>query len=398
MTRHVSTQRTAPVTAGTAALLVVAAALAVSAAPLAAQGGGAPLAGATAVEERELRPGVRYIRLEAPRSTRGDEWAGALLEIDLGRARLGVELAAGQVLGQETVSSMVRRREAIAGVNGGFSVSNDPYTLVHGDPDGFVAIDGRVVSGPVAGRPAIGFCRAAPRVRFLRPEVRLATSPALPGPVGLNRERGDEDVVVYLPEWGRSTLTTPGGVEVVVRGGRVVDIRFAGSTSIPDDGFVISASGLEAPDLVQSFRRGTRVAFEVEVLDGPGGTPVDLTGCDYTSAGPIIVRGGRAVSDFDPAAYRESFRRERHPRTAVGVSRDGRTAWLFVIDGRHPEVSVGATLEELAELMIGFGAWTAYNLDGGGSTTMALRGTGVVNRPSDGVERRRSDAVLVFSR
>jgi exopolysaccharide biosynthesis protein len=71
------------------------------------------------------------------------------------------------------------------------------------------------------------------------------------------------------------------------------------------------------------------------------------------------------------------------------VSRDGQTLLLLVVDGRQAGWSVGATLPELAQLMLDAGAWNAVNLDGGGSTAMWHREPGaaagrVLNRPSDG--------------
>ncbi len=80
---------------------------------------------------------------------------------------------------------------------------------------------------------------------------------------------------------------------------------------------------------------------------------------------------------------------QRHPRTAAGVSRDGRTLFLLVVDGRQPGWSIGATLPELAQMMLDAGAWNAVNLDGGGSSAMWHREPGavagrVLNRPSDG--------------
>ena len=77
---------------------------------------------------------------------------------------------------------------------------------------------------------------------------------------------------------------------------------------------------------------------------------------------------------------------DRHPRTAAGMSRDGRTLYLAVVDGRTT-VSVGMTCPELGTLMAELGAWSAINLDGGGSTTMWVGGEGVVNSPSDGAQR-----------
>lgn len=80
---------------------------------------------------------------------------------------------------------------------------------------------------------------------------------------------------------------------------------------------------------------------------------------------------------------------KRHPRTAVGVSRDGRTLLLVVVDGRREGWSAGATLPELAQVLIDAGAWDAVALDGGGSSALWLRGEkeaagAIRSRPSDG--------------
>lgn len=78
----------------------------------------------------------------------------------------------------------------------------------------------------------------------------------------------------------------------------------------------------------------------------------------------------------------------RNPRTAVGLSQDGKTLIVVVIDGRSTR-SVGMSLPEEAALMVNLGAWRALNLDGGGSSAMFVGAEGgVVNVPSDGTERK----------
>ncbi len=77
----------------------------------------------------------------------------------------------------------------------------------------------------------------------------------------------------------------------------------------------------------------------------------------------------------------------RHPRTAVGLSRDRRRLILMVVDGRRAGVSIGMTCAETARQLLDLGAWMGMNLDGGGSSTMWVRGSGVVNQPSDGSPR-----------
>ena len=76
---------------------------------------------------------------------------------------------------------------------------------------------------------------------------------------------------------------------------------------------------------------------------------------------------------------------KRHPRTAVGVSQDGRYLYILVIDGRQPGHSVGATTRETAIWMKQIGAYNALNLDGGGSSVMVIDdgagGASVLNTP-----------------
>jgi hypothetical protein len=73
-----------------------------------------------------------------------------------------------------------------------------------------------------------------------------------------------------------------------------------------------------------------------------------------------------------------------HPRTAAATNNSGTILWLIVIDGRQKNYSEGVTLWELAEIILEFGADFALNLDGGGSSTMVLRGdsgTNILNAP-----------------
>jgi len=96
---------------------------------------------------------------------------------------------------------------------------------------------------------------------------------------------------------------------------------------------------------------------------------------------------------------------KRHPRTAVGLSRDGRYLYLIVIDGRQPFHSVGATMWETAEWLQWLGAYDAMNLDGGGSAEMVMAGKDgeakILNRPihkgTPGTERVSGNHLGVFA-
>ncbi len=76
----------------------------------------------------------------------------------------------------------------------------------------------------------------------------------------------------------------------------------------------------------------------------------------------------RDESPFGPNEYYA----EAQPRTAVGLSTDRRVLLLFVVDGRQLNYSEGVTLPELAQIAIEYGADEAFNLDGGGSSTLII--------------------------
>lgn len=96
------------------------------------------------------------------------------------------------------------------------------------------------------------------------------------------------------------------------------------------------------------------------------------------------------------------------PRTAVGVSQDGRTVYLLVYDGRRASWSNGANYEMMGEIFRTVGAYNATNLDGGGSSTFTLvkdnvSGTevdhySVFNKPSDGDERKVVNGIAIIQK
>ena len=97
----------------------------------------------------------------------------------------------------------------------------------------------------------------------------------------------------------------------------------------------------------------------------------------------------------------DSLVKTAHPRTAIGVSKDGSKVFAIVLDGRSAD-SHGMTLPELGQLFKDLGAYNAVNLDGGGSSAMIAReagsdGPAVWNTPSDGEVRSVADALVFYS-
>lgn len=87
-----------------------------------------------------------------------------------------------------------------------------------------------------------------------------------------------------------------------------------------------------------------------------------------------------------------------NPRTAIGMSQDGKAIILVVVDGRQPGYSAGMTLAEFGAAMLELGSWHSLNLDGGGSTAMYIAAQGgIVNSPSGGQERAVSNHLCVMT-
>lgn len=97
--------------------------------------------------------------------------------------------------------------------------------------------------------------------------------------------------------------------------------------------------------------------------------PVDIgyieTGAKYAVSGTrMLVEDGQMVDGLNDLA--------RAPRTAAGVDKAGHNLIIVVVDGRQAGYSKGATIKELAQLLLDNGADNALELDGGGSSTLVL--------------------------
>lgn len=109
----------------------------------------------------------------------------------------------------------------------------------------------------------------------------------------------------------------------------------------------------------------------------------EIDAWEVIAGNPLLVQDG---VDVAPAV------KTRHPRTAVGLNATGDKLIILLVDGRKPGVAVGMSYEELATEMRRLGCQQALNLDGGGSSVMAVRDatTGqmkILNEPTDGHER-----------
>ena len=352
---------------------------------------------------RQVAPGVEHVTMVRTTDAAGQAvgpFAINALRLDLSKVRLDVVHALDEAVGLETTSSIADRLGAIAAVNGGYFAMTGTY---RGDSTGTLQIDGSILSEPDRSRSAVGFVSTPAATQLLFGPIDWKAQIAVDGqprPIdGVNRARGEHDVVIFTPGFHRTTLTDDRGVEAVVRAGKVISVHDrAGSSSIPADGVIVSARGKGRDWVLIALRPGVSVDVTMQLHSADGAQPHPWSAAeDVLGAGPRLVAGGRVEITTERERMLPTFATDRHPRTAIGLLADGR-ALLLVVDGRQPAWSVGMSLEELARLFLEFGAVDAINLDGGGSTTMTVERK-IVNKPSDPTgERPVSDIIAVRPR
>lgn len=349
-----------------------------------------------------IAPGVEHLQIvrgyKSEKEATGP-WLINMLRIDLTRAKLGMVHAMDEAVGLETVSSLAARYGALAAVNSGYFRTTGTY---RGDSVGVDVLNGKLLSEPYNVRAAAGLVEKNGKQELIFGHLKFVgeiVARTKHDISGLNRPRGENELIVFTPEFHRTTLTDPGGLEIIIRRGRIVELSdLKGSSVIPADGFVISTSGAARDWALKNLQRGARVQLNLSL------SPVEAEQADswkqaasIVGGGPQLIKSGRVEITNAAEKILPSFVSDYHPRTAIAKLRSGQIL-LVTVDGRQPGESVGMSLTMLADLLLEFGAIEAINLDGGGSTTMVVRNK-LVNKPSDATgERPVSDAILVNPR
>lgn len=331
--------------------------------------------------------------------------AAYLLRLDASRVRLQSIHAKDEIMGLETVDSIAGRHRADAAVNGGF------FNTANGDPQFVLKEAGELVSdtgtikgavvirSPAHGKTQLEFDQLAARLTM---KFKAAGKDWRVPIAGVNTTRARGKLMLYTARYHEDTDTAANGIEWALRGHplRVTVVRKdAGRTAIPRDGSVLSFGGLDPPEPISLLAPGIKVEFETTWTTVNGLSTRRLEAADDVVTGAGLLRRKGHVFDSWQAELLSvrNFVDMRHPRTLIGVDKRG-SIWLVAIDGRQPDHSIGMTFANMQRLCDRLQLTDALNLDGGGSTTMVVKGK-IVNRPSDASGPRPvSDAIIVKSR
>ncbi len=349
-----------------------------------------------------IAPGVEYAQVTRRSALRegGDgPWSINVLRIDPKTAWLKFARAMDQGVGLETVSSLAARHGAIAAINAGYFRTIGTF---RGESVGTFVLNGKLLSEPHNERVSVGLIQRQGHVDLIFGHLKftaiLTNGSRSQNVDGFNRPLAANELVVFTPDFHRTTLTTPDGVEVIVRRDKVISvIDRSGSNPIPADGFVVTANGHGREWVLAKLRKGSTLRLSWKLIPVEREAAANWSqALNITAGGPQLIKDGKIAITSDQEKIVPAFVNERHPRTAIAKLKSGKIL-LLTVDGRQPSVSVGMSLPGLGELLLEFGSTEAINLDGGGSTTMVVLNK-VVSKPSDASgERPVSDAILVFS-
>ncbi len=341
-------------------------------------------------------------------------WSIHVATIDRRQPQLELRstLARDQIQGLSTLAQQVKTLPAAAGqplaaVNGDFYVVDErnPYA---GDPRGLQILDGELVSAPTDQASFWIDAKGEPQATNVISRLKATWPDGSSAAMGLNEERHNGTAVLFTPRFGGSTKTK-GGRELVLEpagngpwlplqpgreySARVREAHDGGNTPLAGGTLVLSLSPalLTNTPGAGALTNGAAVKLSTATFPDLAGVKVAISG------GHVLVREGarQEIQTPQSEAYKYRSVRERHPRSAVGASRDH---YFFVeVDGRQPGLSVGMTLDELGDYMKKIGCDLALSLDGGASATFWYEGR-VRNSPCNGAERPIANGIAVVAR
>jgi hypothetical protein len=312
--------------------------------------------------------------------------------------RFGAVLANDRMISSgETVSSMAKRTDAVAGVNADYfdiGNTNQPLNLV--------VRDGALLRTP--SRRIVLDVRADRSIHF--ENVTFAGS-AVFGVATVPLTAVNE----WPPEGGASFLTSAYGAIKAAPGVSLAELVPADPVHAPagiaGTYRIASVEAASARNVTGPTLAFGPAALAIAPLPSPGDSVTVTTTTtpslgDIVSAvggGPLLIADGSRTDDANAPAPEETA--VRFPVSGAARLADG-DVLLAAVDGRGPDLSIGLTRPEFASLFLGFAATGAMAFDSGGSATLVARVLGdrdasVLNAPSDGEERPVADGIFAYS-
>lgn len=352
----------------------------------------------------ELAPGANYTwnNMELPQGQEKVHY----VEFDPKNPSLDLQpgMTDGKVYGMTGVTKMADNADkagnrVIAAINGDF------YDMTTGVPLGLFMGDSEILVSPPPKWDwyAYGLKKDGTSIYGLSPELKRTLH------IGgtdyeiseINRMRENADKLsLFTSAFHTSTKTNDIGDEVIldvlsgeVKSGSTLKLKVAeirkdkGDSPLASGKVVLSASGTENRKILGQLKVGDEISASFELEDEWKDVKMAVGGVF------MLVKDGVAQEHPDKALY---------PRVAIGTKADG-SIIMMVIDGRAPGFSEGVSYDDFGKVLKDMGVVNALCLDGGGSSTFVAKLPGeptrkVLNRPSDGSERKTANGLLLVNK
>lgn len=276
---------------------------------------------------------------------------------------------------RRTIRAIAQNTNSIAAINGGFF---KPQT---GVPLGTLMIDGKLYTGPIYDRVALGIFENGYDVGRVQLNAKITGNGHTIKIDNINQPRMlSSYILAYTRDWGKYAPVSPQyGVQLQIVGNKITAAS-ANPLSIPENGYVLVGPKAQLGKLFGAEY------VDINITTNPKWENVK----HIISGGPYLVKDNQIFIDM--TAQKLQSIGGRNPRTAIGYTKDNDLV-LVAVDGREGS-SIGLTLVELANLMHSLGCTNAINLDGGGSTVMYVKGQ-IVNHPHQPGGISLSNAIVI---
>lgn len=353
--------------------------------------------------QEPIAPGVVRYKYQVKRSKGNAEANVIKVDLNNPHAKINTVAGGGTYTNKATVSQMANRTNAVALVNGDF------FTMqLEGAPQGPSVINGETKSSPAVLNDIWSFGIDSNDKAFIELTKFVGSVTASNGrsfPIdGLNKTKywyqpsmeysHQNKIQLYDSFWTAKTRGDKNGGEVLLNENNVVEqisYNKGLDMSIPNGKKILQFSGSAIKFIQDNVKVGDKLGIKYNIE--PNRNWKMMIG-----GHAVLVDNGAVKPYTRDIKFIDGVR----ARTAVGISQDGKTVYVVTAEGRTKRSS-GLTIAELAKFMQEIGVYKAMNLDGGGSTTMAVRNLGDINRTRatnperNGAERRVVNGLGVYN-
>lgn len=353
--------------------------------------------------QEPIAPGVVRYKYQVKRSKGNAEANVIKVDLNNPNAKINTVAGGGTYTNKATVSQMANRTNAVALVNGDF------FTMqLEGAPQGPSVINGETKSSPAVLNDIWSFGIDSNDKAFIELTKFVGSVTASNGrsyPIdGLNKTKywyqpsmeysHQNKIQLYDSFWTAKTRGDKNGGEVLLNENNVVEqisYNKGLDMSIPNGKKILQFSGSAIKFIQDNVKVGDKLGIKYNIE--PNRNWKMMIG-----GHAVLVDNGAVKPYTRDIKFIDGVR----ARTAVGISQDGKTVYVVTAEGRTKRSS-GLTIAELAKFMQEIGVYKAMNLDGGGSTTMAVRNLGDLNRTRatnperNGAERRVVNGLGVYN-